>query len=504
MKFCALISGGKDSIYSIYKLTQQGHQCVALANLLPSEGDEVDSHTFQTVGHQAVQKIAEAMELPLFQKTIAAGDSRNVELQYRETAGDEVETLRDLLEEVCRGYPEVAGVSSGAVLSHYQRIRVEHVCRELGLLSLAPLWRIPQAALLDEMDAAGLEAVLVKTACFGLSPLEHCGQSVTALRGVLAEGARNNMINEAGEGGEFETITLYCPGLFRHRLALGTREVIVTDSSPVVQVGYLRCDVTLGPPLPVDSISGDPDPVLSGRPQISTQPAPPAGPVAVRTLPVADDMNLFVGSGENFAAVVQATLSAAQAAVPYPVYNVMAVSDMASFGMVNGIYSSIFTTLPPPARCCVEMPATQPSIAIMPIPGDATRRLHVESVSSWAPACIGPYSQAVSWPGVVGVSGQIPLAPDSMSLTNTQGGVDMCRAHISSILDEFPGAGDVHEVIFYDRRYAEAAGVIGGARAAMLPKAVDVEIVAFAGEEAERYAEAVVKANEMIVTEFQI
>ena len=35
MKFIALISGGKDSIFNIMKCLENGHELVALANLYP-------------------------------------------------------------------------------------------------------------------------------------------------------------------------------------------------------------------------------------------------------------------------------------------------------------------------------------------------------------------------------------------------------------------------------------------------------------------------------------
>lgn len=51
MKVVALISGGKDSCYSVQLCTQYGHEVVALANLLPEESapDELDSYMYQTV-----------------------------------------------------------------------------------------------------------------------------------------------------------------------------------------------------------------------------------------------------------------------------------------------------------------------------------------------------------------------------------------------------------------------------------------------------------------------
>jgi diphthamide synthase (EF-2-diphthine--ammonia ligase) len=49
-------------------------------------------------------------------------------------------------------------VATGAILSNYQRTRVEAVCMRLGLVSLAFLWQSDQAELLDEMIHAGARA----------------------------------------------------------------------------------------------------------------------------------------------------------------------------------------------------------------------------------------------------------------------------------------------------------------------------------------------------------
>ena len=64
--------------------------------------------------------------------------------------------------------PEVEAVSSGAILSDYQRNRVESVCARLGLVSLGYLWRREQQELLREMIGAGVHAVLIKVAALGI------------------------------------------------------------------------------------------------------------------------------------------------------------------------------------------------------------------------------------------------------------------------------------------------------------------------------------------------
>ncbi len=81
---------------------------------------------FQTVGHEGVSLISEAMEVPLY-RAFTRGKSLARDLVYTPTEEDEVEELYELLVRVCEECGGVEGVSSGAVLSDYQRLRVENV-----------------------------------------------------------------------------------------------------------------------------------------------------------------------------------------------------------------------------------------------------------------------------------------------------------------------------------------------------------------------------------------
>jgi Predicted ATPases of PP-loop superfamily len=80
MKFVALISGGKDSIFNIMKCIENGHELVALVNLHPKSksltinihkkalGTELDSYMYQSVGSENIEKIAECLGKPLFRR----------------------------------------------------------------------------------------------------------------------------------------------------------------------------------------------------------------------------------------------------------------------------------------------------------------------------------------------------------------------------------------------------------------------------------------------------
>jgi diphthine-ammonia ligase len=157
LQVAALVSGGKDSTMNMMRCAAQGHKIVCLGNLFPapSECDELDSFMYQTVGHDGIEAIAACMELPLYRRPIQRKRSLNQDLEYSTTEGDEVEDLFALLQYIKGRHPEINAVATGAILSNYQRTRVEAVCMRLGLVSLSFLWQCDQAELLDEMIDSG-------------------------------------------------------------------------------------------------------------------------------------------------------------------------------------------------------------------------------------------------------------------------------------------------------------------------------------------------------------
>lgn len=88
-----------------------------------------------------------------------------------------------------KDYPDLTAVCTGAILSTYQRLRIEHVCGRLGLVSLAYLWQADQMPLLENMKACGMDVVLVKVAGVGLGR-EMVGtslwQQIPALRKLVS------------------------------------------------------------------------------------------------------------------------------------------------------------------------------------------------------------------------------------------------------------------------------------------------------------------------------
>ncbi|CAG8638906.1 1580_t:CDS:10 [Dentiscutata erythropus] len=242
MKIVALISGGKDSCFNMMHCVANGHQITALANLKPltdSRKDELDSFLYQTVGHNAISYYAECMGLPLYRREIF-GQSLIQDADYKLTIGDETEDLFELLKEVKESNPDVQGVSVGAILSNYQRVRVENVCSRLGLTPIAYLWRRNQKELLSEMIDAGINAILIKVAAIGeCLKTTHLGKSIKELYPYLCSLNEKYDVHICGEGGEYETFILDCP-LFIKRLHVENSEIIMHSDNAFAEVAYLQ------------------------------------------------------------------------------------------------------------------------------------------------------------------------------------------------------------------------------------------------------------------------
>ncbi|OEU16324.1 adenine nucleotide alpha hydrolases-like protein, partial [Fragilariopsis cylindrus CCMP1102] len=256
MRFVALVSGGKDSIYSILQAIRNGHELVACVHLgAPAaisgdknkDGTEIEqeeSYMYQTAASEVVKTQVEeclGVELLLYPRQ---GRSVNTGLVYENTTpNDEVEDLFLALELATKRF-NFEGVCSGAILSTYQRVRIEHVCNRLGLTSLSYMWRLlPQKQLLQQMLDDGIEAVLVKVACPpGLVPRKHLNKTLRFLSdiGLLEKLHQQYQFHVCGEGGEYESLVIDSP-LYKKKLVLDEVEIIEPDSDGVGELRILAC-----------------------------------------------------------------------------------------------------------------------------------------------------------------------------------------------------------------------------------------------------------------------
>ncbi|KAI9591545.1 hypothetical protein BDF19DRAFT_257385 [Syncephalis fuscata] len=462
MKVVALISGGKDSCFNMMHCRANGHDIIALANLYPpkdSGKDELDSFVYQTVGHDAIHWYAECMDLPLIRREIHGTPERQT-LDYDVTINDETEDLYALLSEVKTRYPDVQGVSVGAILSNYQRIRVEHVCQRLGLTSLAYLWQQDQTELLNSMVKNSLCSVLIKVAAMGLNQ-RHLGKSLQEMQPTLLKLHNQFGLHVCGEGGEYETFTLDCP-LFVKRIVIKTSEVVVHSDDAFAPVAYLKFKK-----LDVE-IKSDSIPLLITPPDLqSLLKEMPLLPLPVSIQRPTWNTTTSITEGENVAiphvtkhtngliaitgiAMPKETLEEETEACMLQLQEILQshsrswqhllamhlfVKDMSDFARINTVYQRFFT-INPPTRVCVEvnLPLNY-RLRIDCIVGDTIKQncqeretLHVQGLSYWAPANIGPYSQCVKSKGQMWIAGQIGLIPATLQLPQLSTAVEQFRA----------------------------------------------------------------------------
>lgn len=198
-KVIALISGGKDSFLALLHCLAQKSDIVALANLYPAptpptlthdfplpSSDPNDSHMYQTAGHTLIPLYALALRIPLYRGQISRRGALNLERNYSFSSPekenpsndeDETESLLLLLRRLKELHPDASAVCSGAILSTYQRTRIESVALRLGLVPFAPLWEYPflprqnpgaSEGLLEDVGLVGLKARIIKVASGGL------------------------------------------------------------------------------------------------------------------------------------------------------------------------------------------------------------------------------------------------------------------------------------------------------------------------------------------------
>ncbi|KAG8623782.1 hypothetical protein KVT40_008758 [Elsinoe batatas] len=473
LKVVALISGGKDSLFSIQHCVANGHCIVALANLHPEQTStqDIDSFMYQTVGHNIVELIAQALELPLYRQSISGSATSTSKTYSPGQSSDEVECMHTLLAAVKSAHPEVNAVCSGAILSDYQRTRVESVAIRLGLTPLSYLWQFPflppykEEQLLYDMAEVGQDSRIIKVASGSLdeSMLWSNVADARTISRLMKASSRFGELGDGstiGEGGEYETLTLDGPTpLWKHRIQTdegslervngegGTASLKLLDAVLVAkELGNTESKL---PRIP-DMFDTRFDAIRQAAPQVEHCPDGSDAPSAIGgttmsqgTLPLttcsAGEIKQLANLTHSGATAEEQTqgiikdLREMHQIDPSTInHTTILLKSMNDFPTINKIYGSFFTTPNPPSRITIASgPLLPPNTHIsLSLTHSVTLRrdaLHVQSQSYWAPANIGPYSQAISLrlpptsdtvpaASLIHIAGQIPLVPATMDL----------------------------------------------------------------------------------------
>jgi diphthine-ammonia ligase len=138
-----------------------------------------------------------------------------------ETQGNKEEELKDLKDGLAA--LDIEGVIAGAVGSVYQAERVKTITDRLGLELFTPLWHMDPETLLHEV-ARRMDAMIVVTAAEGLDAGFLGARFNDDLIRRLKRVAATHRIHLAGEGGEYESLTLNAP-FYSRPLTYTTTEV---------------------------------------------------------------------------------------------------------------------------------------------------------------------------------------------------------------------------------------------------------------------------------------
>jgi len=199
MHVAALVTGGKDSALALYRALKQGHEVMCLVTMLPQRED---SWMFHFPNIHLTDLFAEAVEIPLVRAETSG---------VKET---ELQDLKGLLATL-----DIEGVVSGAISSRYQKERIDRVCGELNLRSIAPLWQEDPIKLMKEIICLNFEVIIVGAYAYGFDE-GWLGRKINSKTlNDLVELNKEYEISPVGEGGEYETLVLDAP-FFKKRIRL--------------------------------------------------------------------------------------------------------------------------------------------------------------------------------------------------------------------------------------------------------------------------------------------
>lgn len=311
------------------------------------------------------------------------------------------------------------------------------------------------------MVNAGVNAILIKVAAIGLDT-KHLGKSLAEMQAHLLRMNQMYDLHVCGEGGEYETFTLDCP-LFKKRIHIDDSKIIMHSDDAFAPVAYLRIKsasllekgeneihVSRGGKLAtldipkralfspdeqqiVEDISAMPmsqDAPFNPRLLISPpQPTPAYLPTvsishthicisSVSAFNSSQARNTFTIQDESESMLAHALELLSQHSLNTPDLSsiTLYLRDMSDFVAVNEVYKRVIGFSRPPVRVCIasaSLPGKCRMIMDLTASQNASREtLHVQSLSYWAPANIGPYSQGVN------VRSTTSLDDDVSSITN--------------------------------------------------------------------------------------
>lgn len=210
MRCIVLYSGGKDSNLALWYAVHQGWSVELLVSVVPADPE---SYMFHYPNVEWTRLQAEALGYPIrilpMRKDVGEGEIQELE--------EALMVIRDTV-----GFDAVL---SGAVMSDYQRSRIDRICEDLGVRSIAPLWGKDPFNLLRIEVEMGFKFIVTACAAYGLGQA-WLGKlfDTSDLEGIL-EAYNRFGVNPVFEGGEAETFVVDSP-LFKYPIKIRDSEKV--------------------------------------------------------------------------------------------------------------------------------------------------------------------------------------------------------------------------------------------------------------------------------------
>ncbi|KOX77844.1 Meiotically up-regulated 71 protein [Melipona quadrifasciata] len=434
MRVVALVSGGKDSCFNMMQCIAAGHDIVALANLYPVGKDELDSFMFQTVGYQGVEYIAEAIGLPMYREP-TFGRSKMQEKYYYPTENDEVEDLFRLLTKV-KEKENIEAVSSGAILMAALGLEPRHLGKSLSEMQ-SHLAKIKEKYGVNICGEGGeYETFILDCPLFSKSIVIDEYESVVHSNDNIApvgyinfkkihvqeKNVKELTLQERLKNVPIKTPFDYIAEIVGPELHDGCNLSEDENDERDERTGSnLRTSNSgqFNPPSPMEILYEEED--------------YPDVPVVNRNRTGWFWFGGIAGKHPDAKSAMREALEKLSSLVKkesLQISDIVAVTlyikDMSNYISINEVYISCLSKTNPPVRVCVECPlnihVVLDAIAYKETQDCGDKKIHkrhtmhVQSISHWAPANIGPYSQAVRVGDIISVAGQIPLVPGSMTI----------------------------------------------------------------------------------------
>jgi predicted ATP pyrophosphatase (TIGR00289 family) len=177
-----------------------------------------DSYMFHFPNIHLTDYVAKALEIPLV-KAKTSG--------IKEKELDDLKTLLASL--------DVDGVVTGAIASTYQKQRIDNICAELGIASVAPLWHQEPLDLMKELIEKKFKVILVGVSAHGLDQTWLGKEINNETLEKLVQLNKKYQISLVGEGGEYESLVLDAP-IYKKRIEIIEAETSYENSSGVLTI----------------------------------------------------------------------------------------------------------------------------------------------------------------------------------------------------------------------------------------------------------------------------